>query len=663
MSGPELALEPGMRAGTDPVPGSDAGREGTSDQGGLVTDDDRGSPDDGGGEQGRRGGGLRVRLVVWFLLLSLIPLFGSNSLGYVRSTAIVEGLVQRHLDGIADVQALHVRDQVERHRLYLQAVSAGNAFLAAAALELRNEDGGPMGLVVDLARTREHLGRKLEELSAFQALYLLAPDGGLLASATHTGISLPPPTFFLERPESEVVTEAARGDDGPRIHIAVPVYSEGATPVGYLAGSIFLADNPDFLELPEHVAGSIESFVVDGEGRPLFISHAHGHLDYSQPLESPVLVGGPGASARYVNRDGEEVIGTSVPVEGGEWRLLTEAPVTYALGELKQLRSLSIFLELFFALVVAALAWVVAGGIVAPVRRLVAATRQVGRGDLDVRVQSTEKDEIGELGRAFNEMTADLARISRRVGELHRKEIERAHQLATVGELASGVAHEIKNPVVGISNGLDLIQRKVEDDQALAPIADEMKRQLRRIESAVRDLLAFARPARPTLVPVEAGNVLERAVRLVQPAAEQAGVRVETRIEAGLEQVRMDEELIRQALVNLMMNAVHATQPGGEVHASARGVAEGVEFRVRDTGRGIPPDALEQIFKPFFTTRHSGTGLGLSISREIVERHGGRVEVESEMGVGSTFAILLPLNGHEPAGDPATAVPAGGEIR
>lgn len=662
MSGPELASNPVYARRRNPGSRTDADRVGTPNEESLVAQEERRSPDDRAGERGGRRGGLRARLVVWFLLLSLIPLVGSNTLGYLRSTGIVEGLVQRYLDGIAEVQALHVRDQVERHRLYLQAVSAGNAFLAAAALELRNEDGGPMGSVADLARTEEHLDRKLEELSAFQALYLLAPEGALLAAAP-ARISVPPPTFSLERPEAEVVTEGSAGGEGPRIHIAVPVYADGATPVGYLAGSIFLARSPDFLELPEHVAGSIESFVVDGEGRPLFVSHPHGHLDYSRPLESPALVGVPGMSARYVNREGEEVIGTSVPIEGGQWRLLTEAPVIHALGELRQLRSLSIFLELFFALVVVALAWVVAGGIVAPVRRLVAATRQVGKGDLDVRVRSTEKDEIGELGKAFNEMTTDLARISRRVRELHRKEIERAHQLATVGELASGVAHEIKNPVVGISNGLDLIQRHVEDDRTLAPIADEMKRQLGRIESAIRDLLAFARPAQPTLVPADAGHVLERAVRLVQPAAEKAGVGMEIRIEDDLAEVRMDEELVRQALVNLMMNAVHATAPGGEVRASARRVGDDVAFRVRDTGRGIPPDDLEEIFKPFYTTRHSGTGLGLSISREIVERHGGRIEVESEVGVGSIFSVFLPLSLDESAGDAAPASPAGEEIR
>src|SRR5207245_593858 len=110
-----------------------------------------------------------------------------------------------------------------------------------------------------------------------------------------------------------------------------------------------------------------------------------------------------------------------------------------------------------------------------------------------------QNDEIGELGAAFNEMTAELEDTTARVTELHHREIERASQLATVGELASGIAHEIRNPVVGVSNGLDLVRRRVGDDPTLRPITDEMARQLARIEQAMQELLTFARPATPTL--------------------------------------------------------------------------------------------------------------------------------------------------------------------
>ncbi|HKJ91887.1 MAG TPA: ATP-binding protein, partial [Longimicrobiales bacterium] len=204
------------------------------------------------------------------------------------------------------------------------------------------------------------------------------------------------------------------------------------------------------------------------------------------------------------------------------------------------------------------------------------------------------------------------------------------------------VAHEIKNPLVGVSNGLDLVLRRVGEDDELAPIMTEMRHQLARIEAAIRDLLAFARPAMPTLAPVSANRVVERAARLVQPAAERDGVTLEVRLDGDAPEVQADEELLRQGLVNLLMNAVHASTPGGRVEVSSSHHDDVVEFQVRDDGRGITPVDLEHIFKPFYTTRHSGTGLGLSITREIVERHGGRIDVETRVGLGSTFTVVLP---------------------
>jgi signal transduction histidine kinase len=266
-------------------------------------------------------------------------------------------------------------------------------------------------------------------------------------------------------------------------------------------------------------------------------------------------------------------------------------------------------------------------------------------------------DASGERSTAFTDMAAELASASERVRELHRREIERAAHLATVGELASGVAHEIKNPVVGISNGLDLVRRRIHSDPAIEPLMDEMGRQLARIESAVRDLLTFARPATPNLAAVDPNELVRRAARLVLPQAEHAGVAIDFRLQPDPPELLLDEELLRQALVNLLMNALQATPSGGRIILSTRLQPGVLELEIRDTGRGIMPQDLELIFKPFYTTRHSGTGLGLSISRDIVERHGGEVRVQSRVGMGSTFTVVLPV---QPAGAvaPALEVPA-----
>lgn len=606
-------------------------------------------------------GRLARRLLVWFLLLSLIPLFASNTLGYLRSRVILEGLVNRYLNALTQTTAMHVQGQVERHAHYLEAIAAGNEFLAAGVRgrtgfgargpAAGNSSDGPGGLaaqmeaVANRGLVEAYLERKLREVGVFEALYLLSPQGEVVA---WTGVPPEPSDDDLRPGEGApyaVTASRSEVDSTPCFRLLVPVVRLDGTVAGYLGGSIGTPGSRVFFQISEHTAGSIETFIVDADGRPLFVSHPHGPVDYSRPLQTPLLDLAPGWRARYRDRQGVEVIGTSAVIPGQSWRLITEAPLATALAGLQELRRAAVLLEALFVLLVAGVAWFVAGGIVAPVSRLVEATQRVGRGHLHVRVKVDQRDEIGELGHAFNEMTAELARASARVRELHQREIERAQQLATVGELASGVAHEIKNPVVGIAGGLDLVKRRLGEDPELVPIIEEMTRQLSRIGTAVHDLLSFARPATPTLAPVDANHVVRRAARLVQPAADRADVLIDLRLPPSLPELHADEELICQALVNLLMNAVQASARGGHITLSTGEHDGHVEIRVADTGHGIPPQELQQIFKPFYTTRHTGTGLGLPITREIVERHGGRIEVESRVGMGSAFTLLLPVHG------------------
>lgn len=587
-------------------------------------------------------GALGRRLMLLFLAFSLVPLVLSNTLGYVRSVRIIGGLTERYLLELGEVEAQHIEGQVARYLMDLQAIAAGNEFLAAGARRLAGDELGEMAGVADRQAVETYLRSKLNGLEPFDIFYLQPPSGAPILSTSPGAEALD--HLEDQDPRGATLARIPGPDAYPRYRITVPVVNRDSVLAGYLGGIISTAGLALLLEIPEHLAGSVESFIVDRDGRPLFVSHPHGEVDYANPLVSPVLDGPPRQFARYEDRHGVEVVGVMVPVEGLPWRYVAEAPVSSALGPLRSLRRVSLVLAGILGLIVLAAAWLVTGGVVAPVRRLVGATRRVAGGDLSVRVAVAEGDEIGELATAFNEMTAELAEASARVDELHRREIERAHQLATVGELASGVAHEIKNPLVGISNGMDLVMRRVGDDPGLAPVATEMARQLERIEAAVRDLLEYARPSEPAREATQVNRVVERAATLIGPAADRGGVGVRTELDPAVTTVPADEELIRQALVNLLMNAVQASSAGGEVVVSTRRVdGKAVEVSVADGGRGITPQDLENVFKPFYTTRHSGTGLGLSITREIVERHGGTLDVESEVGKGSTFRITLPL--------------------
>ncbi len=576
---------------------------------------------------------LGRRLLGWFLALSLVPLIGSNMLGFIQSSRIIEELIGRQLDAIASVEAMHVRDQVDGALLGLEMVAAANPGYVAAV----TGRGSPGDLEAELRH-------KLDELWQFDALYVTAAGRGVVAT------TFPFPDEPLpERDELHLgggavvdVLEGPSADGRPVFRMSVPLSAPGSAPevrLGALMGPRGLGG---LLDIPPHLAGSIESFVVDGRGRPLFISHPHGHVDYRLPLRASGDASEARSLSRYLDAQGQAVFGISVPIDELGWRYIAEFPVDAALGPLEDLRRVSLLFGSGFALLLVVAAWFVSGGIVAPVRSLASAARQVGAGDLSVRAAARGTDEIGDLGRAFNQMTEDLAAARSQLEELHRQEIRRAQQLATVGELASGVAHEIKNPVVGIAGGLDLVRRRIGEDEKLSPILDEMARQIERIGMAVRDLLAFARPSDPTFARVDPAEIANRAVLLVGPGAEASGVRLTFEAGEAEHPVQADPEQIRQALVNLLVNAVQATPSGGSVTVSVHQTGDTTEFRVRDTGAGIAPERLDEIFRPFFTTKHAGSGLGLSISRDIAERHGGGIRIRTSVGEGSEFTLWLP---------------------
>ena len=585
---------------------------------------------------------LSVRLLAWFLLLSLAPLLVTNAIGYMRSETILERQVERSLAAITEVQVQHIRDRIDHNVFLLRAIVSGNDFLVAGALRAAGRDAGEMGTVVSRTVLDEYLRDKLADLNGFDALYFATREGRVIGAASRWGMpadSAPGP--MPDHPFTASVVHGAKGV-APRFRLAIPVHGPESRPLGYLGASINMPGSRDFLRIPEHLAGHIESFIVDERGRPIFVSHPHGDLDYDAPLASPLVAPGAGTNAHYRDRDGVEVVAMVTAIPGLPWRFLTEAQAVEALGPLRQLRNLSLVLELIFMALLVVTAWIVARDIVAPLHRLVEATRRVGRGDLGVRLDVQGRDEISELGHAFNDMASALNQTTARVKELHQREIERASQLATVGELASGVAHEIKNPVVGVANGLDLVRRRVGPDAKLTPIVDEMSRQLARVQETLQELLTFARPATPTLAPCNINRVVERALRLAQSAAEREGVSVDLRLDPTWPRCQADEDMLYQAFVNLLMNAVEAT-PCGRIAVTTRRVGDDVEVEIADTGRGIPAADLDHVFKPFFTTRHTGTGLGLPITRQIVERHGGQLTLVSREGLGTTVTIRLPL--------------------
>ena len=281
-----------------------------------------------------------------------------------------------------------------------------------------------------------------------------------------------------------------------------------------------------------------------------------------------------------------------------------------------------------------------------PLREVAKNMAKVESGDLSVRMTSHGKDEIGRLIVSFDSMVGRLDLAKKELDTFHFQQMERADRLASVGEMAAGIAHEIKNPLTGIAAAITVIKDDFAPDDSRISIMSEVLEQISRLDKTVNDLLFFGKPTVAEPACTDINSALKKI--LVFAAQHSGGKNIEKRLELAddLPPVYVDPKQIQQVFLNLFLNAVQAMQQGGVLTVQSalaeQDGAETVRVRVTDTGQGIPPQILEKIFTPFFTTKAQGTGLGLAISHRLIEQQGGRLSVESEDGKGTTFTVELP---------------------
>lgn len=269
---------------------------------------------------------------------------------------------------------------------------------------------------------------------------------------------------------------------------------------------------------------------------------------------------------------------------------------------------------------------------------------RVREGDLEANVAfAGRKDQIGDLGRSFNEMVRELRESREEIQRLHKTQMSRAEHLATLGELAAGLAHEIRNPLAGIAGVIEVIGRDLPANSSVRGILKEVRYEVQHINRIVTDLLETARPKPPQFRMADLNGTAEHTVMLARQQVTAKPINIELVRADNLPQLMHDTGQIHQVLLNLLLNASQSIPNAGKVWVVIGREDGFATVTVADTGIGIAPENLTNIFRPFFTTKGHGTGLGLSLAKRIVEDHGGRIEVTSEIGKGSTFVVKLPL--------------------
>ncbi|HUR97308.1 MAG TPA: ATP-binding protein [Pyrinomonadaceae bacterium] len=281
-----------------------------------------------------------------------------------------------------------------------------------------------------------------------------------------------------------------------------------------------------------------------------------------------------------------------------------------------------------------------------PIANLSNAAREVADGNLSVRVPDHGRtDEMGQLAQRFNEMTAELEKAK----ELE-EQLRQAEKSAVIGRLGSAIAHEIRNPLNYINLTLDHLRSKfAPDDQekiaTFTKLISQIKSEVARINQQISDFLNYSRPANVNLRPVEARQVVEDSLRLVEAHASENDIRIAVVEYENVPKILADPEFLRSVFNNLFINAVQAMgNEGGNLSVKIAPDGDFVCYEISDTGSGISDDNLSKIFEPYFSTKETGTGLGLAIVQKIVDVHNGTIEVESNEGKGTKFTVRLPTS-------------------
>jgi two-component system, NtrC family, sensor kinase len=299
-----------------------------------------------------------------------------------------------------------------------------------------------------------------------------------------------------------------------------------------------------------------------------------------------------------------------------------------------------------------------------PVQRLVRHSALVALGDFESRVPVSSRDELGELSESVNLMTESLGRadkelkgwadsleskVEERSREIMRmeKQLRRSEKLASLGTLAAGVAHEINNPLTGILLYASILNSDKKLDPALLPDVERVISETQRCAGIVKNLLDFSRESLPEKEEITLHSILDEVVTFFHMQPDFSNIVISKKYDSDLPQISVDPNQIRQVFMNLVINAGHAMPRGGwlEIYTYRSADEKYVCAGLKDNGAGISEENLARIFDPFFTTKSEGIGLGLAITYGIVENHGGKIEVKSRIGEGTTFTVMFTVSG------------------
>ena len=462
------------------------------------------------------------------------------------------------------------------------------------------------------------------------------------------------------RPESEELS-------GMALAAAVPVFDSGRL-LGILYGGILLNRSEEIVDRVRDTVFQHEIYKGQSIGTAtIFLKDIRVSTNVLNPDGSRAI--GTVASeevTRYVLTDGNKWTDRAFVVN--DWYITAYEPIEDIFGarvgmlyvgvlEAKyadvRWKALSVFILITMAGMVFAigLGYMIADKISRPVQQLTKASIQVSQGNLSPEIGPISNSEIGVLQKTFQQMLASIQERDQRQKAESETKLLQSEKQASVGKLAGGVAHEINNPLTGIFTFTHMLLKRKDIPEEVRQDLETIAQETERVRKIVKGLLDFSRQTELDREPTDINRLVRFTMSLVENQALIKGVSLNFEPGEGLSTITLDRNQMQSVFLNIIINALDATDPGGSITiTSGIGVStskpgqNGIEILCTDTGCGISPENLNKLFDPFFTTKDvgQGTGLGLSVSYGIVERHGGTIWVQSKVGKGSTFKVWLP---------------------
>jgi signal transduction histidine kinase len=567
---------------------------------------------------------IRARLVLLVATAAIAPLvaYGFVSIQLLRTSTA------QSVASDARAVATRAAEQIDRYVAHnLDLIEAVAANLRYTSLERWQQE-----------RILRNYVLKFPEVSE---LTLFDPSGRPLVSSRLTRprlrLTQPPPATGARPLIAPVQVDEAQL---PFTEVTLRL-DESGRGVSFLVGALRLEELWHLVDRVR-VGERGHALLVDETGRLL----AHGNPDdkprvaRGEHLTSHPLIAQAGAEptgprlAEYPSSSGQTLVGVVQPIASLGWKVVIEQPRADAFALATRLERFLVFTIglALLATITIALLW--GRSFLRPIDDLIGGTRALAEGRLEARVPVSGRDEFAELGEAFNNMADRLVTLQEEAVSKERQ--------AVFGRIAAGLVHDIAHPIQNIGNNCRLMLKMYDDAEYRESFRRLVDREFGALKRLLEDLRNLARPIPLERFPVDVNRSLTEAAERMALVAEQAGVTLELALSDRAVYVEGDLFALGRVYRNLLLNAVQATPPGGIVRLSSRAENGHASIEVMDTGCGIAPQRLPQIFDDFATTKRRGLGLGLAISKRIVAQLGGAIRVQSEVGRGTTFTLEFP---------------------